>query len=307
MLQYLFLACSQDVSILKLDDRNEEDTSIVSIDSEGSDAENENIEDTDVSEEDTNSSDNQEYIGYGGVLKYSLRQVACPACIGEQNEISVYFSGEFYSPVSDSSLNWIAQSGCSNSFFETNISSTPESYGSQININWANGSSVLNMNGVGSYISAQIPEAYYSRNTPHSVYFPDLNKEYIDAFISISGFDSIEPYTMLWVDPTYAFEQNFNSYSNNTISWSPSGTDVTFQILITFYDYSTLQPIGSTNCFGPDIGYMSIPSNYFSFPAYTYLTIQITKHRVSSFEFDQNYSNIETHMSWEVVGTGMLR
>ena len=112
---------------------------------------------------------------------------------------------------------------------------------------------------------------------------------------------------VLWVDPSYAFEPNFNSYSQNTISWSPSGSDVVFQILITFYDQYSLQPLGLTNCFGPDTGYLNIPQNYFNYPPYTYLVIQIIKHKVSSFEFDENFSNVETHMKWEVVGTGMLR
>lgn len=299
---FLVLSCSQDVSIMKISEDESGESAIVDS--------SEISEDTfvDSNQEDTNESQvENEYVGYGGVVEYSLRQVACPQCLGEYQEITVKFLSDFYQPISDSSFGWIAQNGCSSSFYETGVSSVPENYGSNISVTWQGGSSQMNNMGQGHYESQNIPEAYYARSTPHNLIFPGINKTYNNAFVSIYGFDSIEPYTMLWVDPSYAFEPNFNSYSNNTISWAPSGSDVTFQILITFYDQVTLQPMGVTNCFSPDVGYISIPGNYFSYPPYTYLTIQIIKHKVDSFEFDHNYSNIETHMKWEVVGTGMLR
>jgi len=280
---------------------------------------NKSYEATDSSEEIYKESEDTSYLeesetqnqiehnGYSGEIIYSLRQVSCPECIGETMEISVLLSASFYEPVSDSNFDWIGDSGCSNNFYETSISSNSLNLGNSIDVSWQGGSSSLFLSSDQNYYSGQIPEAYYKRNESHSVRFDDLAENYEDAFTSISGFDYIEPYTMLWVDPSYAFEPNFNSNSSNTISWGPSGSEVTFQILITFYDYYSLQPIGLTNCFGPDIGYITIPSNYFSYPSSSYMVIQIIKHDVSSFQFDYNFSNIETHMRWEVVGTGMLR
>jgi hypothetical protein len=294
----LFLfSCSQDVSISKIYER--EDTSKGQM--------QDSYSELHETGEDTNVVENQSYNGYGGAIQYSLRQVACPYCVGEAQELTVNFSADFYEPISDSAFSWIEENGCYSNFYETAVSATPISYGNSMNINWPSGSSQLNNFGSGHYESQNIPEAYYLRDSMHDVLFPDIGESYIGAFKSIHGFDSIEPYTMLWVDPSYAFEPNFNSYSDNIISWSPSGSDVTFQVLITFYDYNSLQPIGITSCFGPDIGYINMPGAYFQYPPYSYLVISIIKHKVSSFEFDNNYSNIETYMKWEVVGTGMLR
>ena len=113
---YFQASCTQDVSIMKVyDDR---DTSSEDITSEDySEDTTEDMEDT-VVDQDEPSYEPQEYFGYGGYIEYSLRQVACPQCIGESQEINVFLYSEFYQPISDSQFNWIDSGGCSSSFMK---------------------------------------------------------------------------------------------------------------------------------------------------------------------------------------------
>ena len=94
----LLMSCTQDVSIMKVyDNQDTSDESQLNVDQE------------DTFEVVEPSYETQEYIGYGGYIEYSLRQVACPQCIGESQEINVFFYSEFYQPISDSQFNWITQ------------------------------------------------------------------------------------------------------------------------------------------------------------------------------------------------------
>ena len=49
--------------------------------------------------------------GIGGYVHYYLRQVACPACMGEANEITVEFDARFHEKINDSYTTWVIPQG----------------------------------------------------------------------------------------------------------------------------------------------------------------------------------------------------
>ena len=58
--------------------------------------------------------------GIGGYVHYHLRQVACPACMGETNEITLEFDARFHDKISDTYTRHVpAQGQCTQTFRRT--------------------------------------------------------------------------------------------------------------------------------------------------------------------------------------------
>ena len=154
----------------------------------------------------------------------------------------------------------------------------------------------------GLYETTSIWESQLLRDTTYNV----ATEEGGYSFVSTHGFDFIEPYTMLWVDPSYAFEAAIYR-SGATFTWAPTSTDSTFMITVAVYSWDGSQFLGYVTCSGPDNGIMTIPTQYLqAYQAGSLAAIHLERHKVSLVETDINNSYIETHMSWEVVGTGTI-
>tara|TARA_A100001515_G_scaffold62921_2_gene49748 strand:- start:2338 stop:3225 length:888 start_codon:yes stop_codon:yes gene_type:complete len=241
--------------------------------------------------------------GVTGYTNLHLRQVACPACMGESQEISITFTAQFHQPISDNHTEWIPASGqCTTNLIGVSPSTNPISVGPSITID----SGVHNFgaeqisNGV--YETTSIWESQLQRDTLYQV--QTQQGEY--DFISTHGFDFIEPYTMLWVDPIYAFEAPIYR-SGATFTWAPTSIDSTFMITIAIYSWDGSQFLGYVTCSGPDNGSMVIPAQYLqSYQAGSLAAIHLERHKVNLVETSINNSYIETHMSWEVIGTGTI-
>jgi hypothetical protein len=154
----------------------------------------------------------------------------------------------------------------------------------------------------GLYETTSIWESQLQRDTTYQVETQEGNY----SFVSSHGFDFIEPYNMLWVDPSYAFEAPIYR-TGATFTWAPTSTDSTFMITIAVYSWDGSQFLGYVTCAGPDNGMMTIPAQYLqAYQAGSIVAIHLERHKVELVETDINNSYIETHMSWEVVGTGTI-
>ena len=61
--------------------------------------------------------------GNGGYVHFYLRQIACPACVGEQQELLVEFGAKFFHPTNESHTSWIPELGeCTNQLLITSPS-----------------------------------------------------------------------------------------------------------------------------------------------------------------------------------------
>jgi hypothetical protein len=66
--------------------------------------------------------------------------------------------------------------------------------------------------------------------------------------------------------------------------------------------------LGLVSCGGQDNGFMTIPAQYLQgYPPNSLVAIYLSRHKVELVPTDINNSFIETHMEWEVVGTGYLQ
>lgn len=297
-------ACSTDVSILK---RYEPPQDTAEIDTE----------DTNI--EDTNSTDDTEDSGQSvdpnvdeslvvGYLHYYLTQIACPACVGSAQEITLSMTMATHYPITDSYFdNFKPQGTCTTVLYNTYVSATPLSYGNTVSVNPVSGGTPITLTetATGSYTSPPMLEYQYARDTYHNILFQN-GDSVPNAFMSARGFDTIEPYTMLWVDPSYAFDAPIYR-SGATFSWGPSGSTGDFVVQIDVYTPDGSQYLSSVECWGADSGSLTVPATYLSsFQSGSLALIHLIRHQTGEFVYP-DVGTIETHMQWEVIGTGYIQ
>ena len=270
-------------------------------------------EDTEDTETDIIPPDN----AIGGYLKYSLTQIACPACFNETEELDVRMQALFHLPITGS---WIAdlpkRGECVSNILEISPPVNQVSVGYQIDFTaeWSSGQ-MYNQGTVSQsnflYTTGYLAEANYNRDTWHDLYISDHEISIANAFKSIHGFEYVEPYELMWVDPSYAFSVALFR-SGMTFSWGPSGSDSDFMIMVASYDPISGAYLGNIACMGPDTGQMHLPPEYTSLlPVNTLASVHFQRHKQGRFAFNRftGYQHsvwIETHMFWEAVGTGYI-
>jgi len=243
--------------------------------------------------------------GIGGYVHYYLRQVACPACMGEANEITVEFNARFHEKVNDSYTTWVVPQGeCAQTLTYTMPSLTLFDKGSEIKAN-ANGTTIhAYRTSLGSYYNSWNTDSVYIRDALHTISEED-NYEFT-AFTSFHGFDYIEPYELRYVDPSYAFAAPIYR-SGATFWWSPYGSNSTFMITLAVYSPDGSSLLGYVACSGGDTGMMTIPGQYLSsYPAWALVAVHMARHKIELVPWEEQNTYLETHMEWEVVGTGHI-
>jgi len=288
MFLVLLLDCTTDVSIMKRQDHK--DTTIVTIDSGETSTE-------------PSAEPSSERTGVTGYAHLHLRQVACPMCMGETQEITIKFSSEFHEPSSDGHTDWMPSVGeCTTNVFGMDPSTVPMNVGSLIQISNPSHNFSAPLVQQGLYETTDIWEAQLQRDATYKVQ-TDAGSF---SFLSTRGFDYIEPYTMLWVDPSYAFDAPIYR-SGASFYWGPQSFDSTFLITVAVYSSDGSQMIGYVTCSGEDSGSMTIPSQHLqTYPVGSLVAIHLARHQIDFVETDINNSFMQTHMEWEVVGTGHI-
>lgn len=291
----MLLGCESDVSVIK---RLEEETSVeTALDSQDPPV--------DTPTDTTTETGTQVTIeGNGGYLHYYLRQIACPACVGESQELLVEFKAKFFQPTNETHTSWIPPLGeCTNQLLITSPSTNTIDVGQTITVQGPIHSFEALRQGQEYY--AYLYETQYDRNAIHSVSITDEDDEI--PFFSIEGYDYIEPQEMLYVDPSYAFAAPIYK-TGMTFSWAPYDTSRTYMILLAVYSGDGSQLLGYAACTGPDQGFMTLPSYIMqSFPSYSLVLVHLSRHKVDFHPFEPMATHIETHMEWEVIGTGYLQ
>ncbi len=295
MFLLLLLSCGLDVQIAKIPDVTADTAEAV-------------IANTSDSTEPTTEPPDEpsdEPLANQGVTGYTylhLRQVACPACVGETQEIRINFQAEFHQPITDSHTDWVLGVGeCTTSLVGTVPSTIPENVGSSISVNNSAHSFTVPTIGTGYYQTEGIWESQLQRDALYEV----STEAGSYSFISSHGFDYIEPYTMLYVDPSYAFAAPIYR-SGASFSWSPTSPNSVFVITVQVFSSDGSHMLGLVSCGGLDNGFMTIPSEYLQYPSNSLVAIYLSRHKIEQVETDINNSHIETHMEWEVVGTGYI-
>ena len=290
LLSLLLWACDSDVSIIK---RYDDDTAeVIGV---GEPAPDPNLPSAEP------SWDGQRE-GVTGLETMYLRQIACPPCMGETQELTVEFEAIFHQPISDSWNNWMLPDGqCTQQLYQTTPSTQPIQVGQIISITNPQHQFDAYQSGAGLYLAQNIWEAQLQRNANYMV----QTDEGSFNFTTVEGFDWIEPYTMLWVDPSYAFEAAVRK-TGFTITWSPPRPTSRMMVTLGIYSSDGASLLGQVSCFGADNGAIFIPSQYLNYPTWSLVAIHIERFEVGVVETDINNAYMETLQIWEVVGTGHI-
>jgi len=244
--------------------------------------------------------------GVGGYVHYYLRQVACPACMGETQEITVEFNARFHESVNESYTTWVIPQGqCTESLSYTMPTVTLIDFGPEIKIRTDSGLSYIQAykNALGVYSNSWNTDSNYERDTVHYIKRDDTE---FTSFTSFHGFESIEPYELRYIDPSYAFAAPIYR-SGTTFWWSPYGSNTTFMITLAIYSQNGSTLLGYVACSGGDTGMMTIPGQYLSnYPYGALVAVHMTRHKIELVLWEEQNTFLETHMEWEVVGTGHI-
>jgi len=296
LLSLLLWACDSDVSIIKRIEETGQSTGV------GEPGEPVGIAPQPSTEQDTEQDTEQARSGITGLATMYLRQIACPACMGESQELTVTFDAVFHQPISDSWNGWMLQDGqCTEQLYQTTPSTVPIQVGQILQVVGPNHQFEAYSTGAGIYTSQNIWESHLQRNADYMV----QTDEGSFNFTTIEGFDYIEPYTMLWVDPSYAFDAAVRR-SGFTITWSPTRQTSRMMVTLGVYSQDGSALLGQVSCFGPDNGALFVPSQYLNYPTWSLVAIHIERFETDIVETDVNNSYMETLQIWEVVGTGHI-
>lgn len=312
LLIFLF-GCGTEVSISKTykkdpDTSVEIDTSVSNIDTSVNTVETD-TQDTQDSNDTQSNSDLSNVVGF---VETGLIQAACPYCLGLPQEINTRLKVRLHNPTTSSHNSWIPlpNQGCRD-YYETNVSSQNLDVGNSVQLQNDFGDNLAlqkNFDQTGVvYENTYLSDANFRRNSNYSL---NVNGKIADNVTrSLRGFDFIEPYTMLYVDPSYAFQAPISRNGNNVFTWGPSGdTNSTFSIHISVYSYDGSVYYGTVICGSDDSGYMSIPGSYFlQYQPGSLTSIHLMRHRTSTNAYEDFEGTIEGYSWWEVIGTGFIQ
>ena len=126
MLRSIFLVmlwgCSSDIAIITTEQKGYDDTAeVIGVGEPADDPWNPG--DTDSPEPSGEPSDEMTELTIG-FAEMSLTQIACPACMGETQELTVQYELQVHQPVSDSWNSWIPQDGTCDPYLYRSTPST---------------------------------------------------------------------------------------------------------------------------------------------------------------------------------------
>lgn len=233
-----------------------------------------------------------------GFAEVSLTQIACPPCMGVSSEFDISANLKLHNPTSGGYNDQLTPVGtCVTQEVGTYVSSNPIEASGNASFN----SMQLYSTGPAEWGTTSLQEYQIPRRT--SITVTTGMGTIPSAFETLEGFDSIEPYTLLWVDPSYAFEAVVSKQST-TFTWYPSISDAQFEIMIVVYSPDGSQLLGLVACMENDVGYMTIPGSYFqSYPTWALAAVYLTRHRTDrqpAYDFN---GYLESHQMWTVLGT----
>lgn len=298
LLAFLF-ACGMDVGIYGYTETKQQDTAV--IDTAVSEPSEETF--SEPTSEPTTEPSSEPLNGTVGLLNYNLEQVACQACMGVAQEITIQFDVKFHNKINETHPTWYPQPGqCINSVNPIQISVTPKNIGQSLNV-IGNPHSFTAYNTGANVYTGFLNESQYDRDTQMMVQAQDGSSF---AFRSIHGFDFVEPYEMRYVDPYYAFAAVVSKYGTQ-FSWGPSGSQDLFNITIATYSPDGAYMLGVVSCSGPDNGFMTIPGSYFqSYPTWALTAIHMTRFSKQRVPYEGLNGYVDVQLEWSVVGTGHI-
>ena len=172
MLLAFLLACGSDIAIITREEKQYTDTSSVIDSSDQQPSTEPAIEPS----SEPSSEPSAELNGTVGLVVYELEQVACPACMGVPQEITINFDAKFHNRMGESHMTWVPELGtCQQSLNYTQINVSPLNIGQSLTVQGGQTYFSPFFNGTSYWGSHQEPQ--YSRDTLLSVIASDRDWE----------------------------------------------------------------------------------------------------------------------------------
>ena len=297
MLLAFLLACGGDIGIRAVDKVQEDTSEIIDVPQPSTEPSDE------PSTEPSSEPSTEPLNGTVGITRYTLEQLACPACMGASQEINVLFETKLHNKISEEHPLWFPPMGqCTTNTNPIEISVSPINVGQSLSIQGSMNSFTAYNNGVGLY-SSYLQEWQYDRDTNMTVNMQD-NTSY--SFRSIQGFDEIQPLELRYVDPSYAFAAVVSKFGT-TFSWMPAGVSDEFNVMIAAYSPDGSQLLGVISCTVPDTGFMNFDGSYFqSYPTWSLAAIYLTRISKQRVPYEALGGYVDVQLEWTVVGTGHI-
>ena len=260
----LLFACGGDIGIRTVEKIQTIDTSIDNTDTT---IEQTTQPTTEPAMEPSSEPSTEPLNGTVGLTRYTLEQLACPACMGASQEITVLFETKLHNKISEEHPLWFPSIGqCTTNTNPIEISVSPINVGQSLSIQGSMNSFTAYNNGMGLY-SSYLQEWQYDRNT----------------------------------------NMNVNMQDNTSYSWSPAGVSDEFNVMIATYSPDGSQLLGVISCTVPDNGFMNFDGSYFqSYPTWSLTAIYLTRISKQRVPYEGLNGYVDIQLEWTVVGTGHI-
>ena len=294
----LLVSCSSDIAIITTEQKQQDTYESIGIGEPADDPWN--PDDTNTQEPSEEPIDEMTELTIG-FAEMSLTQIACPACMGVSNEFDISATLKLHQPTSGGYSDGLTPVGsCVTQELGSYVSSQPLSVNGTASFN----SIQLFPVGQAEWSNTSLYEYQIERRTEVFVSTPEGSIP--NAFETLEGFDDIQPWELRYVDPSYAFAAVV-SKQGTTFSWQPVIPDAQFEVMVVVYSPDGSQLLGLVSCMQDDVGYLTIPGNYFQqYPYYALTAIYLSRHRVDRRPAPDFNGYLESHMEWTVLGTGHI-
>ncbi len=301
MLLALFLACGGDIGIRTTEKVQSTETATQTVDTASIEPSSEPANEPTV--EPSTEPSSEPLGGTVGLTNFNLEQVACQACMGVSQEITIQFDSKFHSKINETHPTRFPQAGqCTNNVNPVQIGVSTQNVGQSINV-FGNPNSFSAFNNGMNVYTGFIQEYQYDRDVNMNVQLQDGSSF---QFRSIHGFDFIEPYEMRYVDISYAFAAVVSKFGTQ-FSWGPSGGQDLFNITIATYSPDGSQLLGVVSCSTNDSGYFMFDGSYFqSYPTWSLTAIHMTRFSQQRVPYEGLNGYVDVQLEWSVVGTGHI-
>lgn len=248
----------------------------------------------------------------GGLIQFSLLQIACPECVGSTTSIDVSAEAAFHEPTRDGWLDWLPSEG--SCVTNARIAAPADDYldaGEWLYL--ASGSRSIGLRGAaGLYTADGLDEGDFVRNAAYDLSAPAGGSgldsfDVLDALTTPQSISALTPTELLYTTPRDAFAARI-SRGGTSFTWSPSGGSGTFLIVVSVYNSSGTAFLGEVTCRGADNGSMTVPSSSLgAYPSGSLVLVGMHRYTIGSFLRPDDASSVDTVASFGVLGTGSIQ
>lgn len=250
----------------------------------------------------------------GGLVEFSMVQVACPACFSMSVDLQVAGAAAFHEPTAMGWSDWLPASGtCALNPQMPAPTTARQDLGEWVYLESGSTSVPLRRttgaNGV-QYEGQGLTEPQFRRNASFDVNVPDggaYGSFRVEGGLQTTeGFTSLSPMELLYVYPEAAFAAPISQYGQ-AFTWAPSGSASGFLVLVDVYTEYGDAFLGQIACYGPDNGAMVVPGTLLAqFPSWGLVAVGLYRYHRGESVLPHNGATLESISQFGVLGTGTL-